>query len=60
MILAGCDDDGSLDFPNWECNLRLALRLQNALAEDAPGLARPARFLCAALQRACDEGLAAH
>ncbi|HEX2998705.1 MAG TPA: stage II sporulation protein P [Armatimonadota bacterium] len=44
MILAGCDDDGTLGFPNWECNLRLALRLQKALAEDAPGLARPIDF----------------
>ena len=44
MILAGCDDDGSLNFPNWECNLRLALRLQKALAEDAPGLTRPLDF----------------
>lgn len=44
MILAGCDDDGSLGFPNWECNLRLALRLQNELSQDAPGLARPLDF----------------
>lgn len=44
MILAGCDDDGTLHFPNWECNLRLALRLQKALAEDAPGLTRPLDF----------------
>ena len=44
MILAGCDDDGSLGFPNWECNLRLALRLQKALGEDYPGLARPLDF----------------
>lgn len=44
MILAGCDDDGSLGFPNWECNLRLALRIQNQLAADAPGLARPIDF----------------
>ena len=44
MVLAGCDDDGTLGFPNWECNLRLALRLQKALSEDAPGLARPIDF----------------
>ncbi len=44
MILAGCDDDGSLNFPNWECNLRLALRLQKELAGDAPGLTRPLDF----------------
>ena len=44
MILAGCDDDGSLGFPNWECNLRLALRLQKELSDDYPGLARPLDF----------------
>lgn len=44
MILAGCDDDGSLNFPNWEYNLRLALRLQNQLCTDYPGLARPLDF----------------
>ena len=44
MILAGCDDDGSLNFPNWECNLRLALRLQKEIADDYPGLARPLDF----------------
>lgn len=44
MILAGCDDDGSLGFPNWECNLRLALRLQKALSDSYPGLARPLDF----------------
>ena len=44
MVLAGCDDDGTLGFPNWECNLRLALRLQKQLAVDAPGLARPIDF----------------
>ena len=44
MILAGCDDDGSLAFPNWECNLRLALRLQKALCTSYPGLARPMDF----------------
>ncbi|WP_416201233.1 MAG: Stage II sporulation protein P [Thermocaproicibacter melissae] len=44
MILSGCDDDGTLGFPNWEYNLRLALRIQNQLAKDAPGLARPLDF----------------
>jgi stage II sporulation protein P len=44
MILAGCDDDGSLGFPDWEQNLRLALRLQQSLAQTAPGLARPLDF----------------
>jgi stage II sporulation protein P len=44
MVLAGCDDDGTLGFPNWECNLRLALRLQNVLSTNYPGLARPLDF----------------
>ena len=44
MILAGCDDDGTLGFPDWEQNLRLALRLQQNLTQTAPGLARPLDF----------------
>lgn len=44
MILAGCDDKGDLNFPNWEYNLRLALRLQQTLSNDYPTLARPMDF----------------
>ena len=44
MIISGCDDTGSLGFPNWECNLRLALRFQKAISEEYPGLARPLSF----------------
>jgi stage II sporulation protein P len=44
MVLAGCDDDGSLGFPNWECNLRLALRLQQMLSGQYSSLARPLDF----------------
>lgn len=44
MILSGCDDDGSLGFPNWEQNLRLALRLQKQVTNSCPGLARPLDF----------------
>lgn len=44
MIISGCDDTGSLGFPNWECNLRLALRLQKEISEENPGLARPLNF----------------
>ena len=44
MILAGCDDDGTLGFPNWQQNLRLALRLQQQLSSDWPGVARPLDF----------------
>lgn len=44
MILTGCDDDGTLGFPNWKENLRLALRLQKTAAGLYPGLARPLNF----------------
>lgn len=44
MLLAGCDDDGTLGFPNWKENLRLALRLQKMAADLYPGLARPINF----------------
>ncbi|HEX3017284.1 MAG TPA: stage II sporulation protein P [Caproicibacter sp.] len=44
MIVAGCDDDGTLGFPNWEYNLRLALRLQKCVSDNYPGLARPLDF----------------
>lgn len=44
MILSGCDDDGTLGFPNWEQNLRLALRLQQTLTASFPSLARPLDF----------------
>ena len=45
MLLAGCDADGSWgDFPLWEENLRLDLRVQEKLQELYPGLARPLSF----------------
>lgn len=45
MLIAGCDADGSWgDFPRWEENLRLALRVQQQLQELYPGLARPLNF----------------
>lgn len=44
MIISGCDDDGSLNFPNWEYNLRLAVRLQKSMADLYPGLGRPLNF----------------
>jgi len=40
MLLAGTGDNG-LWHPNWRENLKLALYLQNAMDESAPGLARP-------------------
>ncbi len=44
MIISGCDDEGDLNFPDWEYNLRMAVRLQKQLTEDWPGLARPLYF----------------
>ena len=44
MIISGCDDEGDLDFPDWEYNLRMALQVQKQLTEDWPGLARPLYF----------------
>lgn len=44
MIVSGCDDDGTQDFPNWEYNLRFALRLQQSAVQLYPGLARPVDF----------------
>ena len=44
MIISGCDDDGTLGFPNWEYNLRLAVRIQKSLSDLYPGLARPLDF----------------
>ncbi|MBW7572776.1 stage II sporulation protein P [Caproiciproducens faecalis] len=44
MIISGCDDDGTLGFPNWEYNFRLAARLQKSMADLYPGLARPLNF----------------
>ncbi len=44
MIISGCDDDGTLKYPNWEYNLRLALRFQKALSDTYPSLARPLDF----------------
>lgn len=44
MIISGCDDDGTLGFPNWEYNLRLAMRLQKSMSDLYPGLGRPLNF----------------
>lgn len=45
MLLAGCDWDESWgDFPDWEQNLRLMLRVQQAAEQLYPGLARPLSF----------------
>lgn len=44
MIVSGCDDDGTIGFPNWEYNLRLAVRCQQAVSDLYPSLARPLSF----------------
>ncbi len=44
MIISGCDPDKSLGFPNWEKNLRLALRIQKCCETLFPGITRPLNF----------------
>ena len=44
MILSGYDGDGSLGFPDWEMNLRLALRLQQNCANIEQSFVRPLNF----------------
>lgn len=44
MIMAGCDPDGSYDFPFWEDNLTFALKLQDTCEKMYPGMTRPLYF----------------
>lgn len=44
MIISGCDDDGTLGFPDWEYNLRLAVRLQQTCADLQESFPRPMLF----------------
>lgn len=44
MIMSGCDVDGNLNFPDWEYNLRLALRLQKSAENLYPGMTRSMFF----------------
>ena len=44
MIVSGCDDDGTIGFPDWVYNLRLAVRCQQAVSDLYPSLARPLSF----------------
>lgn len=45
MLLAGCNYDGSWDdFPDWEQNLRLMLRVQQSACRRFPDLMRPMDF----------------
>ena len=44
MIISGCEDDDSFSFPDWEYNLRFALRLQQSAENLYPGMTRPLYF----------------
>lgn len=44
MIISGYDPDGSLDFQDWEYNLRFAMRLQKCTETLFPGMTRPMYF----------------
>lgn len=44
MIMSGCDLDGNMNFPDWEYNLRLALRLQKSAETLYPGMTRSLLF----------------
>ncbi len=44
MLVAPCDDDGSLGVPGWQSNLRFSAALQDTLETMYPGLCRPVFF----------------
>ena len=44
MIMSGCDTDGSYGFPDWQYNLRFALKLQKIAEQMYPGMTRPLYF----------------
>lgn len=44
MILSGYDPNGYFDFPNWNYNLRFALKLQKNLETNYSGMTRPLDF----------------
>lgn len=44
MIMAGCDMYGEMGFPDWEYNLRFALKLQECAENMYPGMTRPLYF----------------
>ena len=44
MILAGYNYDDSEEFRDWEYNLRFALQLQKAIADEYPDMVRPVNF----------------
>ena len=44
MIISGCQEGSVYDFDHWEENLKLTVRLQQALETNYPGLARSMLF----------------
>lgn len=44
MIMCGNDNYGYYDFPNWEQNMTLAVKLQSAAETAYPGMTRPLYF----------------
>ncbi|MDQ5983083.1 MAG: hypothetical protein RUMPE_00081 [Eubacteriales bacterium SKADARSKE-1] len=44
MIIAGCDADGTLEHPDWEHNLKFALRLHKQVETMFPGMTRSLLF----------------
>ena len=44
LMLVSGSDAGGLDYPNWEENLTLAVKLQAVLQRDEPGICRPLSF----------------
>lgn len=44
MIITGCEENGVVNFPDWEYNLRFAVALQKSMQDNFPGLSRPIFF----------------
>lgn len=44
MIISGCEGDGVSDFPDWQYNLRFAMKLQQKCTSMYPNLMRPLLF----------------
>lgn len=46
MIINGCQDGNIDNYPDWQINMRFALKLQQQIEKDNEGLARPIYFTC--------------
>lgn len=44
MIMCGNDNNGYYDFPNWQQNMSLAVKLQSIAETNYPGMTRPLSF----------------